>query len=119
MSLTITLTKEQETLFRRAAERDGVPVEVIAVRSLEENELLWRISTATPESETHQLHRLLHRQQKGILTAEEKNTLLTLIEAREKRAAERMEDLVRLANLRKLSVRELMNQLGITPIVFS
>jgi hypothetical protein len=93
-----------------------VPVESIAVRSLEENELLWRIHTAAPEAETRQLHRLLGRQQKGTLTAGEKNALLILIDSREKRAAERMEDLGRLSQLRNISVRELMNQLGIQPI---
>ena len=116
MPTTITLTGKLEDLFQSAAQREGIPVEVLAARRFEESELLWRIRIAAPEEETREFHRLLRRQKSGTLTQPEHETLLGLIEARELQAAQRMEDLGALARLRGLPVRELMNKLGIRPI---
>jgi hypothetical protein len=113
METTITLTGKLADLFRTDAQREGVPVDVLAARRLEENVLLWRIHTAAPEDETRELHRLLRRQKIGTLTEKEREQLLALIESRELLAAQRLEDLGALAHLRGLPVRELMNQLGI------
>ena len=83
---------------------------------MEESILLWRIRTSAPEDETRELHRLLRRQKRGTLTEPERKHLLNLIATREQHAAQRLEDLGALARLRGMSVRELMNQLGIRPI---
>jgi len=80
-----------------------------------EAELLWRIRTAVPEAETRELHRLLRRQA-GTLTAAEEERLRTLLDAREQRSAERLEDLAQLSRLRGIAVRPLMERLGIRPI---
>lgn len=112
----IVLTGKLEDIFRTAAQHEGVPVEVLAARRLEENELLWRIRTTAPENETREFHRLLRRQKKGALTESERERLFALVETRELQAAQRLEDLGALARLRGLPVRELMNQLGIRPI---
>ena len=116
MSLILTLPGTLEDRFKAAAQREGVPVEVLAARRLEESELLWRIRIAAPEDETRELHKLLRKQNGRPLTDAERERLLTLIDAREQLAAQRMEDLGALARLRGLPVRELMNQLGIRPI---
>ena len=116
MATTITLTGKLEDLFRTAAQREGVPVEVLAERRLEESELLWRIQIAAPDEETRELHKLLRKQKSGTLTETERTRLFALINARELQAAQRMEDLGALARLRGLPVRELMNKLGIRPI---
>ena len=116
METTITLPGKLADLFRTDAQREGVPVDVLAARRLEENVLLWRIRTAAPEDETRELHRLLRRQKSGTLTEKERELLLALIDSRELLAAQRLEDLGALARLRDLPVRELMNQLGIRPI---
>ena len=116
MATTITLTGTLEDLFRAAAQREGVSIEALAERRLEESELLWRIQTAAPSSETREFHRLLRLQRNGALTELDRETLLELIDRRERRAAQRMEDLAALARLRRISVRELMDQLGIRPI---
>ena len=114
--MTITLPGKLEDRFRTAAQREGVPVEVLAARRLEESELLWSIRIATPEDETRELHRLLRKQKSGTLTDLERERLFILIDAREQQAAQRMDDLGALARLHGLPVRELMNQLGIRPI---
>jgi len=116
MPTTITLPDELETRYRAEAQRVGIPVEVWAARRLEENELLWRIRIAVPDEETRELHRLMRRQKNGTLSESERTRLLELVEARELQAAERMEDLGKLARLRGIPVHELMNRLGIQPI---
>ena len=116
METTITLTGKLADLFRTDAQREGVPVGVLAERRLEESVLLWRIRTIAPADETSELHRLLRRQRNGTLTEKEQEQLLALTESRELLAAQRLEDLGALARLRGLPVRELMNQLGIRPI---
>ena len=114
--MTITLPGKLEDLFKAAAKREGVPVEVLAARRLEESELLWRIRIVAPEDETRELHKLLRKQKSGTLADAERERLLALIDAREQLASQRMEDLGALAKLRGLPVRELMNQLSIRPI---
>jgi hypothetical protein len=116
MALTIPLQPEIEARFRAEAAREGLPVEQLAARRLEEAELLWRIRTAAPEAETKELHRLLRRREAGTLTASEREQLLTILDEREQRAAQRMEDLAQLSRLSNTPVRLLMEQLNIRPI---
>ena len=115
METTIRLNGKLADLLGSDAQREGVPLDVLAARRLE-SVLLWRIRTVAPEDETRELHRLLRRQKSGSLTGLEQERLLELIEAREQHAAQRLEDLGALARLRGMPVRELMNQLGIRPI---
>jgi hypothetical protein len=116
METTIRLDGKLADLLGSDAQREGIPLDVLAARRLEESVLLWRIRTVAPEDETRELHRLLRRQKSGSLTGSERERLLELIEAREQHAAQRLEDLGALARLRGMPVRELMNQLGIRPI---
>ena len=116
MPTTITLPYNLEDVFLKIALSEGVSVEVIAARRLEESELLWRIRTVASEDETQTLHRLLRKQKNRTLSKEEQAQLLVLLDARELQAAQRMEDLATLARLRNLPVRELMNKLGIAPL---
>lgn len=81
-----------------------------------EAELLWRIHTAAPEPETRQLHRLLRRRKAGTLTEGERSQLQTLLDVREQRGAQRLQDLALLSHLRSIPVRQLMEQLGIHPL---
>jgi len=116
MTLTITLEPEMEARFRDEAAREGLPLEQLAAQRLLEAELLWRIHTATPELETRRLHRLLRRRTAGILTEAEQTQLQTLLDEREQRGAQRLQDLTQLSHLRAMPVRRLMEQLGIRPI---
>src|SRR5690242_1453430 len=116
MTLTIKLQPEMEARFRAEAAREGLTVEQLAERRLLESELLWRIRTAAPEAETRQLHRLLRRRKAGALTEVEQARLQALLDERELRGAQRLEDLTQLSRLHNLPVRQLMEQLGIRPI---
>jgi hypothetical protein len=116
MALTLPLQPEIEARYRAEATREGLSVEQLAARRLEEAELLWRIHTAAPEEETKELHRLLRRRKAGTLTETEQEQLLTILDKREQRAAQRMEDLAQLSRLSNTSVRLLMEQLNIRPI---
>lgn len=116
MELTIRLEPEMEARFQEEAAREGLTVEQLAARRLREAELLWRIRTATPETETRALHRLLRRRKAQTLTDSERAQLQTLLDEREQRGAQRLEDLGQLARLRAMPVRQLMEQLGIRPI---
>ncbi len=116
MALTITLPPEDEARFRAAAAREGLTLEQLAAQGLLEAELLWRIRTAAPESETRLLHRLLRRRKAGTLTEAEQTRLQALLDEREQRGAQRLHDLAQLSLLRSIPMRQLMEQLGIRPI---
>lgn len=116
MTLTITLQPEYEAQFRGEAQRAGIPLEQwIAQRALE-TDLLWRIRLAAPETETRTLHRLLRKRKTKTMTDAEQQRLQTLLDERELRGAQRLEDLIELAQLRGVPVPSLMEQLGISPI---
>jgi hypothetical protein len=116
MALIITLQPEAEARFRAEAEREGLTIEQLAAQRLLEAELLWRIRIAAPDAETRELHRLLRRRRAGTLTQAQQERLTTILEEREKRGAQRMEDLEQLSRLRGIPVRQLMERLGIRPI---
>jgi len=116
MTLTITLEPEIEARFRDDAAREGVTLEQLTSKRLLEAELLWRIRTVAPESETRQLHRLLRQRRIGRLTEAEQTQLQTLLDEREQKGAQRLNDLAQLAHLRSTPVRQLMEQLGIRPL---
>ena len=116
MTLTITLQPEYEAQFRGEAQRAGIPLEQwIAQRALE-TDLLWRIRLAAPETETRTLHSLLTKQKTKPLSNEERHQLQTILDERELRGAQRLEDLIQLARLRGVTVPNIMEQLGISPI---
>ena len=116
MTLTITLLPEMEARFRAEAVHAGLTPEQLAAQRLLEAELLWRIRTAAPENETREFHRLLRRGKAGTLTPDEQIRLQTLLDQREERGAQRLEDLTQLARLRAISLRQLMEHLSIRPL---
>ncbi len=116
MTLSITLQPDVETRFREEAESRGVSVDQLASQRLLEAELLWRIRIAAPDDETRLLRRLIRGNRVGKLTEAEVARLQTLLDEREERAAQRLNDVVDLARLRSMPVRQLMGQLGIHPL---
>lgn len=116
MTLTITLQPEIEERFREESIRNGVSLEQLTSQRLMENELLWRIRTAAPDSESRLLHRLLKRQKTGTLTSDESLTLQNLLDIREEKTAQRLQELIQLSQLRTIPLTEMMEQLGIHPI---
>jgi hypothetical protein len=117
MALTITLQPDVEARFRDEADREGVSLEQLTAQRLLEAELLWRIRAAVPEPETRHLHRLLRRRRAGTLTEAEQARLQALLDDREQRGAQRLQDLAQLSHLRSMPVRQLMEQLGIRPVI--
>ncbi len=95
---------------------------ILATRKAEslsekETELLLKINQpllpAPAQKEYDQLYRQL---QEEILSTENHQKLLALIEKTEKNGVERLAALVELAQLRKIAPRELMKQLGLSSL---
>ena len=116
MTLSVLLEPEIEQRFRSEAAHAGLTVEQLAARRMEEAELLWRIHSAAPESETQELHSLLRKQRAGNLNEKNQTKLNSLLDARELRTSQRLEDLTKLSQLSGIPLRQLMDQLGISPI---
>jgi hypothetical protein len=85
------------------------------VASLPEGEttLLQKINLELPETTRYRYDGLQRKSQAEILTPEEHEELLSLIDRVEQADAERLEALLELAQLRQISLPELMVQLGI------
>ena len=116
MVLEVPIQPDMEARFRHEAADDGVAVEQLAARRLAEADLLWRIRSVAPSSETRELHRLLRRRRAGTLTAVEKVKLATILDEREDRAAQRLQDLAALSRLSGIPLQLLMDRLGISPV---
>ena len=116
MVLEVPIQPEMEARFRHEAADDGVAVEDLAARRIAEADLLWRIRSVAPSSETRELHRLLRKRRAGRLGEDEKAKLASMLDERENRAAQRLEDLTALSRLSRIPLKSLMDRLGISPI---
>ncbi|MDA0242982.1 MAG: STAS/SEC14 domain-containing protein [Chloroflexi bacterium] len=127
---TISIQSEipLETLLHGVAQLDTNHLEqftrqVLALRaqrraphlSHREVELLQQINEGLPTPMQSRLQELVEQQQEGGLTAEAQQELLTLIAEVEERDALRLNLLGELAQLRGVSLREVMAQLGLRP----
>lgn len=83
--------------------------------SREEGELLTRINSGLPRETQARYRELIKKRREERLTEQEYQELLTLSDEAEQKQAERLEALVELAALRNMSLRELMDALGIKP----
>src|SRR5437588_11807497 len=110
MALEVPVQPEMESRIRDEASAHGLPAGQLAARRLEEAELLWRIRTATPDSETRELHRLLRKRRAGTLNDEESDRLTALLDERESRAGQRLDDLRRLSQLSGMPLTALMDR---------
>lgn len=80
-----------------------------------ETELLRKINEGLP-SEVWERFTILDEKQRGKgITAEEKEELFQLIDTMEIKDAERLEHLIKLADVWQMSVTEVMDKLGIKP----
>ena len=132
MTLTIQITPDLESRLRAEAARQGVdPAEFVshAVRerlqqprqpdpphlSADETALLREINEGLAPGQWERYHELLERRRAELLTSEEQAELVQLSDQLEEFNARRMEHLAELARLRQVSLRRLMDQLGIQP----
>lgn len=81
----------------------------------EEARLLETVNRRLPTAAQQRFEELSVKRSEETLTAEEHRELLDLIDRIENADAERVRALTSLAQVRGVSVRELMNQLGILP----
>jgi carbon storage regulator CsrA len=84
------------------------------VASEEETELLLSINEGVPAELTDRAASLIEKRDSSSLTVEESGELLQLADEVERRGVERLEALSRLAELRGVSLRDLMQTLGVT-----
>ncbi len=130
MSLTITLPNELEQFLQSYAQRVGISVETLLARTIverweevrrapglphRESELLLRLQTLFPPEQTQAYRTLCDRSDAQTLTEVEREQFLALLGQRDHQNAERLEIAAELAQLRGLSLREMMAQLGIRP----
>ena len=83
--------------------------------SRQETEMLEKINSGLPPDTQRRYNELTEKRQSETLTHEEHQELLVLIEHIEREDAERMQALIRLAQLRNISVTALMSTLNIHP----
>ena len=111
------LIREAERLDNRSL--DALIANIISLRirrsrpEISEARLLEKINKGLPISQVQQLRALNEKRQQRTLTDVERGELCTLVEKSEKLTVNRLKYLTLLANQRGITVRELMNQLGI------
>jgi hypothetical protein len=130
MSVTITLPNELEQFLENHAQSIGVPVETLLARTIvehwegirrasgfprRESELLLRLQTLFSPEQTRQYHALCEKRDSDTLTDAEREQFLALLEQRDHQNAERLEIVAELAQLRGVSLREMMASLAIQP----
>jgi len=80
-----------------------------------ESELLLKINHPVPDDLQRRYDEMLARRDARTLTSEEHEELLGLTDQVEMLEAERMSNLLELAQLRRITLDELMDQLGLQP----
>jgi ERCC4-type nuclease len=88
------------------------------VQTLEEAQLLHKINQGIDPELRAQYQTLRAKLEAETLTDAEYNTLLQLSNTIEQRSAQRLEALANLAQLRQVSLSELMETLGIQPVTY-
>lgn len=86
-----------------------------SVLSVEEAQLLDKINQAIPVTLQERYQRLRTKREDESLTSQEHSQLIELSKQVEQLGAERLEALATLAQLRRVSLSELMSQLGLEP----
>ncbi|MGB7247668.1 MAG: STAS/SEC14 domain-containing protein [Phormidesmis sp.] len=86
-----------------------------SVLSVEEAQLLDKFNQAIPATLQEQYQHLRARREEDSLTSREHSQLIELSKQIEQLSAERLESLATLAQLRRVSLPDLMSQLGLTP----
>jgi hypothetical protein len=84
------------------------------VASYEETKLLLSINEGVPAELTNRAASLIEKRDNSSLTAVESSELLDLADEVERRGLERLEALSKLAELRAVPLRDLMQTLGVT-----
>jgi hypothetical protein len=127
MSLTLELPPELEAEVRSAAAREGVAPESFAVNAIEErlrggesgerpkseSELLEAIGAGLPAATWQRYHALLARRRAGTIPDDDYAELLRLTDEVELWNARRLELVARLAQLKGVPLRQLVERMGL------
>ena len=129
MSVTIDLTPDLETQLRAEAARQGLDPDAFVVKTLRESlgqfaaggscvsqtesELLLEINAGFEEATWRRYKELIAKRRAETLTRDEQQMLIALSDQIERQNARRVECLAELARIRKVSLQELMRQLGV------
>ncbi|MBC8143749.1 MAG: STAS/SEC14 domain-containing protein [Armatimonadetes bacterium] len=126
--MNIVMEPETKQWARREAERRGIAPEVFVSARLRdqarqeaaslpanESELLTRINEGMPADFWTRYRDLIAKREAKLLTGEEQEELIRLSDVVEQKNAERVPHLVTLARLRRVSLAELIGQLGLQP----
>jgi hypothetical protein len=131
MALTLELPSTIENQLKKDAIQKGLSIEAYllqlinkandfgkkqSVKTLSESELLKKINLDITESEWTNYRRLVKLRQNENLTEREHEVLILLGEKIEKANAKRIEYLVALAQLKNISLKKIMDELGIYPV---
>jgi hypothetical protein len=133
MAVTIDLNPELEAQLRKEAEKTGIDASTFVIRKLEEilkegdpesasphlsadeSALLQKINQGLPEALWQEYQGLVAKRRSDTLTLDEQTRLIALSDGIEEAHAERMEHVAELAARRQVSLKALMDQLGIKP----
>jgi hypothetical protein len=130
MSLVVTLPNELEQFLQNYARRVGVPVETLLTRTIverwdgvrrapglpnRESELLLRLQTLFSPEQIREYRDLCAKSDAETLTEIERERFLALLEQRDHQNADRLDIVAELAQLRGVSLRDMMAALGIRP----
>jgi hypothetical protein len=91
------------------------PVKAASRLSREESRLFLKINRALPEKKQQRYDQLKEKQREEVLAKHEHQELLGLIGELEQLWSERLQAVIDLANLRKITPKEMMRQLGVDP----
>jgi hypothetical protein len=129
MALTLELPEEVEVQLRQEAEKAGLEPQAYIVNALRaylrqerqqpphlsqaETELLQQLDLGLSQETWRRYHTLIEKRRSETLSKTEQQELISLSDQIEKANARRMGYLVELARLRGISLRALMDELGI------
>lgn len=128
MTLVLELPPEMEGRVREVAQAEGVDVSALLreatearlrqydpARTLTEGALLARISRGFPETFWNRYRRLIARRRAETLTRKEQQELIGMSDQMEAWRVERLQYLIKLAEIRQTSLDALIQELGLRP----
>jgi len=128
MTVTVDIPPDMETRVRQAAEAEGVDVPTFMreatasllrqydpARSLSEADLLARINRGFPEAFWNRHRQLIAKRRAETMTHEEQQEAIGMSDQLEAWNVERLQYLIKLAEIRHTSVDALVQEMGLHP----
>ncbi len=131
MTITLELPEDLERQLRTEAARNGISLDKQIVQSLSDNESIPDANASTEAQLRNKIMRwipahqhetylaLVAKRRSGHITASEYEELLLLTDVVETAHAVRMRHLIQLADLRHISLENLLREMGITPAKYA